>query len=303
MQKKIIALAIAGAITSIAASSAFADTTITVPSLSPNVSFYGLLDYGYLNQGGNSGAALKGPSTSSFNSGISEESRLGVKGFKDLGNGNKAIFELEYGIAIDNNNQGANNNSNPFFNRHSYVGFTGGWGTALGGRLEGARYSFQKAYDPFAGGTVGNFGSLIGNQARADNAVAYVSPTFGGGFSLLAAYTTRLTGNEIFGNVGDAQLYAIAPQYNNGAFSATYDYEDATVHGTGGDIVINVLGASYDLTAIKLFGYTETVKGKGALAAIPNQSAYMIGATAPVSDAIKLKFSYGDVKQKDIAKI
>jgi len=307
MQKKIIALAVAAAITSIAASSAFADTTVTIPSLSPNVTIYGLLDYGYLNQGGNSGAVPKAGSTSSFNSGISEDSRIGIKGFKDLGNGTKAIFELEYGLAIDNNGAQSNSSSTPFYNRHSYVGATGGWGTALGGRLEGARYSFEKAYDAFGGGTVGNFGSLIGNQARADNAVAYVSPTFGGGFSVLTAYTTKLTGPEASANYNDARLYAIAPQYNNGAFSATYDYEDATLHGTGGDIKINVLGASYDLTSVKFFGYAETVKTSGPLVTFSggsalnmDQTAWNFGVTAPVSDSIKLKFSYGDVKQNNL---
>ena len=90
MQKKIIVLAIAGAISSIAAGSAFAADA----SVAPSVSFYGLLDYGFVNQGGNSGAVNTSP-TSSFNSGISEGSRIGVKGGKDLASGYKFIYELE----------------------------------------------------------------------------------------------------------------------------------------------------------------------------------------------------------------
>ena len=289
MQKKLIVLAIAG----LAAGSAFADT--------PNVSVYGSVDYGVLNRGSSSGAVVNGPSQTAFNSGIQSGSRLGFKGTRDMGNGNTALFELEYGISIDNNgarsNSTSTNSANPFWNRHSYVGLTGDWGTAVGGRLEGARYTFSNKYDPFAGGTVGNFASLIGNQARADNAVAYISPTIAGGFSVLAAYVNNLTGGEAAGNNGDARLWAIAPQWNSGPLSATFDYEDATVHGTGGDIKIVVLGASYDLTVVKLFGYGEHVKASGALAGINlDQKAYLIGATAPIGSALKLKFSYGDVK-------
>ena len=283
-------------------------------SSAPSVNFYGLLDYGYLNRQGNSGGVTtQGSSTNSFESGISAGSRLGVKGSKDINSNVKFLYELEYGVTIDNNGKGSNststNSSSTFWNRHSYIGATGTWGTALGGRLEGARYTFSNTYDPFAGGTVGNFGSLIGNQARADNAVLYASPVFAGGFDVIVAYTTNLNGQENYANMGDARLYAIAPQYNNGPLSITYDYEDATVHslpgilhtpGDGGDIKINVLGASYDLGVVKLFGYYENVKDSGAdlITAIGNlqQKAYLVGATAPIGESIKLKFSYGDVK-------
>jgi predicted porin len=82
--------------------------------------------------------------------------------------------------------------------------------------------------------------------------------------------------------------------------SATFDYEDATVHSVGGDIKIIVLGGSYDLTAVKLFGYAEHVTDSGAalIGAVGklDQKAYLIGATAPIGDALKLKASYGDVK-------
>ena len=298
MQRKFIVLAIAGAMAGLTAGSAIAADASSAPS----VSFYGVLDYGFLNRGGNGGAVTtEGSSQNALNSGISAGSRLGVKGGKELANGTKFLYEIEYGVTLDNNGGGSNSTSttpsSPFWNRHSYIGVTGDSGTFVGGRLEGARFSFSNAYDPFAGGTVGNFGSLLGHQARADNAVAYISPSFAGGFSVLAAYTARLTGGELPGDNGDARLYAIAPQYNNGPLSVTYDYEDATVHGTGGDIKINVLGGSYDFTVIKLFAYWESVKASGALAGLNlDQKAYLLGATAPVSEAAKLKVSYGNVK-------
>jgi predicted porin len=265
---------------------------------------YGLLDYGMLNRAGSSGAANPAQtSQTAFNSGIAYGSRIGFKGAEDLGMGTKFIFELEYGITVDNNGKGSNSStagaataSAPLWNRHSYVGMTGDWGTAVGGRVEGDRYSVSTKFDPFAGGTVGNFGSLIGNQARADNAVAYISPTWDG-FSFLAAYSNNLTGNENTSNIGDARLYAIRPEYNNGPLDVLVNYEDATVHGTGGDIRIVDVAGSYDFGVAKLMGMYDHINTSGVLdtALGLDQKSWLIGATAPVG-AFNLKFSYADIK-------
>ena len=321
MQKKIIALAIAGAIGSIVAGSAFADQP----------TFYGILDLGALNTSGSSGQAgqtwstptLRGAqkvggtgtstsygSTLSINSGIESGSRIGLKGASDVGNGVKAIYELEFGLNIDTNGAntntdatGSNSTTNQFWNRHTYVGLTGDFGTVVGGRLEGARYSFANKYDPFAGGTVGNFGSLIGNQARADNAVAYISPTYAGGFSYLAAYSNNLTGGEVQSggandNTGNIRLYAIAPQYNNGPLSVTLDYEsgfeyNATLAGnTTVNVVITDVGASYDLGVAKVMAYYDGLK----LDAVGlDQKSMLVGATAPVGN-FNFKISYAIIK-------
>ena len=81
MQKKLIALAIAG----LASSAAFAQTNVTV---------YGLVDMGVIN--------VKADGRSSgwkIDNGLSAGSRLGFKGEEALGNGLKAVFTLETGAA------------------------------------------------------------------------------------------------------------------------------------------------------------------------------------------------------------
>ncbi|MDE2585773.1 MAG: porin, partial [Betaproteobacteria bacterium] len=100
MQKKIIALAVAG----LASTAAFADT---------NVQIYGILDMGIghsqnsynqssLSPGGSSPIANAADKyantgvTGMFNGGMSA-SRIGLKGSEDLGNGLKAVFKLETG--------------------------------------------------------------------------------------------------------------------------------------------------------------------------------------------------------------
>ncbi|MBK7685504.1 MAG: porin [Rhodocyclaceae bacterium] len=79
MQKKIIALAIAG----LASSAAFAQTNVTV---------YGKIDMSYEHSSGTGGSKTTG-----INSGGHDGSRLGFRGEEALGGGMKAIFGLEYG--------------------------------------------------------------------------------------------------------------------------------------------------------------------------------------------------------------
>jgi predicted porin len=315
MQKKIIALALA-AISGLAAGSAFAADGATL---------YGTLDYGFSSRGGNSGNVLKAtPNQNNFDSGISQQSVIGLKGGEDLANGTKLIYKLEYGITIDNNGAAGNsttpngNNASPLFSREALVGLTGNWGTAVGGRLPGDRAGISIKFDPFAGGTVGNFGSLIGNQSYADNAVAYISPTFEG-LNLLVAYSNNLTGDETIantalptaangqgvgnGNAGNARLYAIRPEYNNGPIDVLFNFEDATVHGVPaieGDIRIFNVAGSYDFGVVKVMGMYDGVKSSGLLdnAIHLDQKSYLIGAVAPVG-GFNLKFSYADVKNDD----
>jgi predicted porin len=91
MQKKLIALAVAGMASGFAA----AQTNVTI---------YGVLDAGYLYSSGNPGPGIKGTNTfSGVANGLTAGNRLGFKGEEALGNGLKAVFTLEYGLEIDNN--------------------------------------------------------------------------------------------------------------------------------------------------------------------------------------------------------
>jgi predicted porin len=190
MQKKLIALAIAG----LAAAPAFAQSNVTI---------YGRVDLGMINTGGDSGQVVGQKNTTSFAQGIAAGSRIGFKGNEDLGNGIKAIFELEYGIGVDEPYTTAAANPNgavastssaaTWVNRHSYLGLTGGFGTVVAGRLDGVRYGIFNGYDAFGGGTMGNFTQITRQVDRANNAIAYISPNFSG-FSFVAAAGTHILG-------------------------------------------------------------------------------------------------------------
>jgi predicted porin len=103
-------------------------------------------------------------------------SRLGFKGSEDLGNGLKAIFTLEGGIAVDS---GTSGQGNRLFGRQAWVGLAGNWGQLTLGRNYNMLYNSMPEVE-IIGPTQYGLGSLdpaIPN-GRADNSVAYKG-TFG----------------------------------------------------------------------------------------------------------------------------
>lgn len=314
MSKKLLAAAIAAALAPAA-----------VMAEASNVTIYGRIDYGFMSRGGDSGGLAQNGRTgrmNDFEDGIGGTNRFGFKGTEDLGNGLKAIYEFEFGFNGDNGTAFGSTT-----NRHSWVGLTGAFGTVLGGRVDGARYSFVGKYDPFKNQTVGNAGSLfgvtsgLGQADRADNAVVYITPELAPGLKFLAAYTTSLLSESGAGlggtritndiNSGDTPLYAIAAMYDNGPLSLLLDYENLKISNfntvTGGDLEYDlwVAGGSYDFGVVKLSAYYENTKGSNSAsrgdapgAAITSDGdGWLIGLTAPVTANLSVKASF--VKAND----
>lgn len=303
MSKKLLAAAIAAALAPAA-----------VMAEASNVTIYGRIDYGFMSRGGDSGGLSQAGRTgrlNDFEDGILGTNRFGFKGSEDLGNGLKAIYEFEFGFSGDSGTSFGSTT-----NRHSWVGLTGAFGTALGGRVDGARYSFVGKYDPFKNQTVANAGSLfgvtsgLGQADRADNAVVYITPELAPGLKFLAAYTTSLLSEAGSGAIagqdvetGDTPLYVIAAMYDNGPISLLLDYENLQIKRVapgGGDLEFDlwVAGASYDFGVAKLSAYYESTEGDDtASKAVSNGDGWLIGLSAPVTSNITLKASY--VKAND----
>jgi predicted porin len=316
MQKKLIALAIAG----LASSAAFAQTNVTI---------YGLMDFGYVRMSGNDGGIDGQKSTNRLDSGIGLGNRLGFKGAEDLGNGLKAIFEAEYGFSGDNNTGLSSV-------RHAYVGVTGGFGTFVGGRLDGVRYGIFNKYDAFAGGTVGNFTQMTGQVDRANSAIAYISPSWSG-FSFVGAYATNigsernnvgLAANESNGNKLDGMLTTLMGNYTNGPIDITVDWErvhfddfdlggSAAVYKIDPLTLLNVLdkaavaatpldkdtvttiAGSYDFGIVKLRALWDRQKldGRNGVGTVADWRSWFVSATAPVGNFL-LKATYGRTVEK-----
>jgi len=251
MQKKIIALAIAG----LASSAAFAQTNVTV---------YGVVDLGYVNSSASNAATGKQKMTG-INSGNQAGSRVCFRGTEDLGNGLKALFTLEYGLSAD---VGANSWTGTA--RQSFLGLTGNFGTVVAGRLQNPGYNFALKYDTMGASINSPVGQLSDNAGlsisardalgRLDNAVAYVSPSFSG-LTVVGAYAF---GEQIKNNVarGDNKspqaVMALAAEYGVGDLNVGVVYHklnDIGATNTGAaahDRSEYGVGASYDFKVAKL---------------------------------------------------
>ena len=173
MKKNLIALAVASAI---AAPVAMADAPVV---------------YGQINVAVDS-VTDEGMRTSD------RDSRLGIKGSEDLGNGLKAVYKMEFGIkvgdafgttgTIDGGTDKAVTSSG-ISGRNAYVGLAGGFGTVLLGRHD-TPLKMSQAKDLFGDSSYADMGKsdLVGKlglsgkngELRLDNVIAYVSPSFSG---------------------------------------------------------------------------------------------------------------------------
>jgi predicted porin len=240
MTKNILAIAIAAAV---AAPSAFAAATVYgVAHMSVN-SFSSVSD----------GATA--PSSTGLTSISSNTSLLGVKGSEDLGGGMKAVYQMEFGVALDGNTDSttynaasgntttATNSATTFTSqRNTFVGLSGGFGTVLTGRHDSLIKLAGRKYDLF-GDQVGNNRNILRmslpgvssnadaittftNDGRHNNVLAYISPTWSG-FHFGVAYvpSSATSGAETYDNATSktGALTALA-DYTVGSFSVTAGY-------------------------------------------------------------------------------
>ncbi|QRM20645.1 porin [Dechloromonas sp. TW-R-39-2] len=303
MQKKIIALAVAG----LASTAAFAQTNVTI---------YGSVDAGYSYRWDAENRSVGNHTRSTIDTGNSAGNRLGFKGTEDLGNGLKAVFLLEQGFNFD---QGTMGQGGAMFGRQAYVGLAGGFGTAVAGRLYTPHFSFVSSLDPFAAGTVGQYRNVYGagdtgsvaanliDSVRVDNAVAYISPNFGG-FDVTVAYSNAAgsLGTAAAANTENASenaknntVYAVFAKYAAGPVVAGLNYHRIAVGSAVPTIKTSDtidLGASFDAKVVKIAAlYTNTVVDYVAAQSDVKLNNYMLGLTAPIGKAaIKASVIYSD---------
>ncbi len=331
MQHKIIALALAA----VASSAAFAQS---------NVQIYGAVDYGYtfrhlpmkMDLTTNDPPDFKYLSSSTnhrINSGQNIGNRLGFKGVENLGNGLKTVFVLERGFYLDT---GADAGG---FNRQAYVGLASDYGTVVGGRIYTPYYNLVSSLDPFGDGTVGQFSNVKGgfsseaddiefisstntlfNPVRVNNALAYISPNWGG-LGFVAAYSNNALTDDSAqkGGVNDT-VATVAANYtlDNAMVGLSfhrikggYDNQSANIiplrSGLNVKNLDNItLGGSYDLQSVKLsaFWSWDNLKFAEPDLAFGNsikQNTFMLGATVPLGKhAVKASVNYSKVKTQPI---
>jgi predicted porin len=189
-----------------------------------NVTLYGVVD-----------AAIESSDTGGpegrhtfVQSGNQSTSRFGFRGTEDLGNGLKAIFNLEAGIAADT---GATDSAG-LFQRRAVVGLEGAFGTVTLGREYSPIANVAAATDEFGQGFYGSNLSAFGTNRvtrRLANSVNYKSASFSG-FDLLATYSA---GEKTTGPSGD--LKGVGAEFKQGGLYLGAAYHTYKRVSTGDD--------------------------------------------------------------------
>lgn len=203
------------------------------------------------------------------------------------------------------------------------MGLTGGFGTLVGGYVDGLRFGIWGKHDPFTNYSVGSFQQMSAHFDRAQNAVVYISPSFSG-LTLIAGQTTHTLGNEGAGlpgvwaggsgNKGDTRLTALGFAYANGPLTLDGSYEFANqVKEPGNDKRLYVvdLAATYNFDLAKVHVILDKIQGDensalGYLEGLNNAGVnkrhhkrnVMLGITVPLNAKTNLMASYGHAKDK-----
>jgi predicted porin len=198
------------------------------------VQVYGILDAAVSSQdtGGPEGR------TTVINSGNQSSSRFGFRGTEDLGNGLKAIFNLEAGASIDTGNA-----DSALFGRRAVVGLEGGFGSLTLGREYSPIAAIAAATDAFGQGFYGsNLSAFTTNRLtrRLSNSVNYKSQSWNG-FKLLAAYSA---GEVTTPNTPSGDLKGVGAEYALGSLYVGAAYHQINRIAAGKDKE-SAVGAAY----------------------------------------------------------
>ena len=248
MNKKLIALAIAGACVAPAAMAQTANP----------VTLYGRV---YVTLESVEAKASGANAAVNRRTRVEDQSSLfGIRGTEDLGGSLKAFFQLETAFRPDQN-------TTTFAARNSGVGLQGGWGSVLMGRWDTPWKVATIAVDPFGDLTIGGITGTLsdgGNfDRREQNVIQYWSPSWAG-----FAFRLMRTANE--GKTGSVDPYSQGANitYTGGPVYLFFAYEEhkdqlGSTPTAGVEEKGSALGGSFSFGPVKLGGQYQEIKKDG----------------------------------------
>ena len=222
------------------------------------------------------------------NSSGMRNSRWGIKGTEDLGNGLKANFVLEQGINPDNGAVASTSGSTDGFNREANVGVSGNFGAVKLGRVYSAYddlraltnntadHNFAATRDVWGTSGKGDYAIRFNNAIRFDSAVY-------NGFSGAVAYglgENKNAGDNL--NQDATDNIALHVKYVNGPLAVGYAHQTEEQKAGVSSTRFNLVGASYDFGVAKLTGSYNQVKAAGSA----KDTEYQLGVSAPVGPVV-----------------
>lgn len=188
---------------------------------------------------------------------------VGFRGTEDLGDGLKALWQLEGALSLDTG-------FGSFTNRDTRVGLSGPWGTAFVGVWTLPYTSATSSFDPFYPTTAGYMGlmgngsaptsdNVIDNSAfdrRQRNVIQYWSPQLGG-LSTRVAYA--FNEEAVAATGARPSLLSLSLTAESGGWLVTAAHEiHNQYHAANGSDTASKLGLAYSAGTVRLAGVWST---------------------------------------------
>ena len=290
----------AAAILSLFSGAAFAADSVTM---------YGVMDLGVAHYDNG------GQTVTNLSQGGVSNSRIGLKGSEDLGGGLNAIFQLETGICANGGYSdgtgkvalpsGGTCSGGGFFQRQTWVGLQGGFGTVRLGRYY--TYSDLDLYDfdPFTDNTVAGVGNMPEKwiPVRFSQAITYDTPSFGGfdvGAQVAFGDGLGLTTSTAAKTIGG---YGLRARYLSGPIRVSAEMTRANDINGNAMVKDTRISGAYDfgiLSLRALYGQNSPDSAAINATSIFKTKYFMVGAAIPVGPGSILA-SYTQIKNDTVA--
>ncbi len=255
-----------------------------------SVTLYGSLDTG-VTYTSNVASAPRGGRQLALQAGVARNDVWGLTGREDLGGASFAVFRLESQFQTSD---GTLTVPGAAFSSQAYVGLGGDWGTVTLGRQFDFVGDLMPAFAIGANTPAGllawglpanaSAGGALDNRVwgvQVNNAVKYVSPTFGG-----VSFGGMWGFGNVPGTVARSSVQSAMVSYTHGAFSAALVYFGQHDVTSGGNLRNFSGGAGYDVGRLRVFGMVSDVRISAA--APLRATTYDAGLTYAVTPSLQL---------------
>ena len=228
-------------------------------------------------------------------------SRIGIRGTVDLGlTETVGIYQWEAGLAVAGSNATVIDEdttiNTSLTQRNTFIGATGGWGTAVAGRIDHPTSDISATTEIF------DFVNRASGTSYADenitNTAAYVSPEFSG---------FQLTVGGVFAGQDKSVENAQTSSIDGYQVGATYDIADLSLMAAYGRLAQNNafevgkqnkwgLGASYQLDALTLAAHYARVNDKSDADNSVRDTEYGAALSYAINDGLSAGLRYTTAK-------
>ncbi len=205
-----------------------------------------------------------------------------VAGNEDLGGGMKAFFSLSYGLPMTS--------AGALSGQNQIVGLEGGFGKVFAGAFDNPTKVIGRGVDLFGDQSAGDARYLTSvgvSDARANDVVAYISPSMSGA-QLVLAHANQNTG----GAADAGRINIVKLTYANGPLSVavSHDKTDNAASSDGADAKTLRATGSYKMGDTRLVALYQTADNTSG-AASTDSKTWGVGA-AHAMGPITLKAQY-----------